>query len=583
MRVFIYCRPAVTEGDRGYRVIPGQGLSEQDAKQLRDLFSDRDPAAARLQQDHDAPFYAYFPWRDDDWVFGKGRIERQQTQAGIYTSYLFHGCVLSAEDRQRLHFNPFVLSDFFTLDQEHRLNMPKLPASLPSKALYLNVIHKAKRTIHHEQGAAVPQVASMAATLSRLDPAENLTFDHRARWDGDFWSLVFFLLPKPLRARFSIVTFAPFLEQRPRLRGLVWEQPSSTTPNGAAPNGPPTRHFEETALAKSVAADFLNQLTRAEDELLLLPRMRAFEMAMTDWLHGLNHGETLDENAYIAALFRAMERPSARSVREWPRSGFALLPHKMEHFHRVWRRYQWEQGRYTTLADQIWQSLVADIAVLAQADDARIKTVHQSTLALFDDLAASLSPSALIASLRVQPLADWLNPRIEANTWLTAVCAVSLEEWNATVFSSRSTADPDHWPNTLVQLVQTYWGRALHEVRAGNPHACLRALRLCLDLDPKTFAVATAPILIARHMTGLLPFLAAEANLANACFDIWEQTFQTYQQKQSSRSATAALRLRILDRCLGWQRAPSFPQLENNRLLLWCLDQISGAIMGQEA
>ena len=113
MKRFIYGRPAVEMGDRGYRVFKADGFDTDDLKALKSLFSDHDPDSRTLKSFDFRPFYVYIPWRSQQWIFGKGIIEARGKLGAMYYSYLFHGVVLSEKDRDALGHNPFVLADFW--------------------------------------------------------------------------------------------------------------------------------------------------------------------------------------------------------------------------------------------------------------------------------------------------------------------------------------------------------------------------------------------------------------------------------------------------------------------------------------
>ncbi len=528
MKTFVYGRPAVDGGDRGYRIFQSQGLNPEELRQLRDLFSDQDPDVRRLQQDHFLPFYAWFPWNEGAWVFGKGRIESRGRLGAMYYSYLFHGVVLDQTRRELLAFNPFVLADFFDLSEERRAACPLIPDKINEKGLMLNLHNKAGAIATHE--TLVHELGRLAE-ICLFDNPTRILLPHSGRHDANFLGMLLFLLPPTLRARLSICTWAPFMVQPTRLVSLV-EAPAPL-PQGAV-------WLDGQDKSRSLLFDHLTRFARGNlDEQGRTALVRRYEVLADDLL-GRYPEPSLRRRAF-EDLFRALERPSLQSLGLFPAVGAKGFAYKAQHFLAIWGHYQGELKLYPDLADRLVAALATDFRELPEPERLRLLPSLDQLLAV---LGATLQGNGLHLAL-ADPL---LCPRLVERLPSERLHELLLEQAGkgGTLPLDLLKANHPSWPAFLDRLVKLFWGRYLRQCRAGNGpelHRFAAALEACHRLEPKAFAKSSQLLIDSAWLGYAQPYMRKQAMWTD-CLLEWGRLLETRLGKRESETMRLS-RLRL--------------------------------------
>lgn len=520
MKTFVYGRPAVDGGDRGYRIFQSQGLGTEELRQLRELFSDQDPDIRRLQQEHFLPFYAYFPWTEGAWVFGKGRIETRGRLGAMYYSYLFHGVVLDQTRRELLAFNPFVLADFFDLSEERRAACPLIPDKINEKGLMLNLHNKAKALASNE--ALVHEVGRLAESCLFENPTR-LFLPHSGRYDASFLGMFYFLLPPSLRARVSATTWAPFMVQPTRLAAVV--EPPTSMPQGAV-------WLDGLDKGRSLLSEHLTRFARGNlEEQGPTVLVRRYEALAEDLLG--RYLEATERRSALENLFRALERPSLQSLGLFPAVGAKGFPYKAQHFLAVWSHYADELQLYPELPDRLVAPLAADFRDLPEPDRSR----H---LPFWDQLFGALG-NALVGEGLFLALGDaLLCPRLIERLPAERICDVLLDRagQGGTLPLELLRANHPKWAEFLDRLVKLLWGRYLRQCRAGNGpelHRYAAALEICHRLDPKAFAQSSQLLVDSNWLDYALPHMRKQAMWTD-CMLAWGKLLEARIGKRESET-----------------------------------------------
>ena len=536
MRTFIYGRPAVEKGDRGYRVFKSQDLEPEAAKQIKDLFSDEDPDVRQLDQGHFLPFYAYFPWRDRNWIFGKGKIETHGRLGAMYYSYLFHGVLLDELERQSLRFNPFILANCFDLEGERRTQLPQIPDKVNQKGYYLNLMNHIKTQApaarSKEAGRAGLGAGFMASVLLGQPNADRLLFPHSGQWGSAFWALVYFLLPLSTRREVSLATWDPFLQTHALLRGVA--DPATLDPS--------LRPYliDAERPGKTVFGDLLNRLESGlADETWVQNQMKIYEAAAEDFEalkknFGQMSSDALEarHKQYMEKLFFAMERPSVKSVGDWPEAGVYLLARKIHHFRQVWQRNSRDAPiHFPGLATKLWQGLMADFHRLA----ADFKGDYEADIrAFFSEIGAALGDPELAGILGDPCLATWLGGQIGSRRFIRALTHPDRDPGTLErAFRLRAKSNPA-FAKDLESIVQRISGSFLRATLHASQNAFeierdRRVLGICLKTNDKAFKAAVGRLIYSFLLDHALPHL--DRDLFVACLQAWAETLERDQLK----------------------------------------------------
>jgi len=526
VKSFVYGRPAVEKGDRGYRVFVHEGLEPEEVKRIKDLFSDEDPDVRELDTTHFEPFYVYFPWRDGAWIFGKGKIETAGRLGAMYYSYLFHGVVLDADARAELRDNPFVLADFFDLDAAKRTRPPHPPKHVEEKGLLLNLVAKAKALRGREHGAG--EAGALVAELLS-SPAGPMTVPHRGDWDAAFWGCVYFLLPPPVRRELSLATWGPFLAAECRLRGGVGEG----------------RALEVRAGGRGVFTDLLDRLVEVgEDPEAARALMALYESAGREIrARELRGAELVD---FLEKLFRAAERPSVRALELWPEVGAALLPHKLDHLTRIWAVNRGEG--FPDLAERIWQVAIADYG---RTSDKLAAAFAEPVTDLYGALADELGARAAADVISYPHLAKRCVERMSPETLIGALMHAEPDGQVRGVLLTRVVGSGLAGGDVFTELVRIALGKLRLAREDVERRRWADMLEQLADLDGARFDALIAPWIFAgvELPFGLMP------RVGQRCFEVWSQAIaeadqrpQTGDLEASGRVELARMRLSLMAR-----------------------------------
>ncbi|MDJ0840695.1 MAG: hypothetical protein QNK37_29560 [Acidobacteriota bacterium] len=530
MRTFIYGRPAVEKGDRGYRVFKYDGLDPDEVKRIKDLFSDHDPDVRELEKSHFEPFFAWFPWRDDLWIFSKGRIEAQGRLGAMYYSYLFHGVVLDEKDRRALHFNPFILADFFDLETEKRATLPRLPRSVEEKGYHLNLMQKLRALGGGNRQLGL-EAGSLVDALLAVNSRETMRFPHRGDWSGSFWGTVYFLLPRAFRRTLSLASWGPSVETRVLLCG----------------GGNRGTDLPLKVGVKSVYSDLLIHLSAELDDEKKARRMiEIYEVAAAEIAGKAK--EPGERNKFLDNLFRALERPSVRSLEDWPAVGVGLFPYKLAHMKSVWRTNRAERRHFPGLAAKIWHQIYKDYAALAQT---WAEHYEKEMITLFRELKVDLSASMVGEVMDLPRLARCLTGLLDKETFIRALLYSKLR---GDLFHRMMTKlDPDG----RAQVIQMGFGMLYDKSDDQVLRVWQDRLTTLAEMDPHQFRLIAEPFIFSPAV-GMLN-LEPDSALWQHCREIWMEAVESEEarlykelsegrERRLSLVALAKARLTLLSR-----------------------------------
>lgn len=528
MKTFVYGRPAVDGGDRGYRIFQSQGLSNEELRQLKELFSDADPDVRRLQQDHFLPFFAYFPWSEGTWVFGKGRIEARGRLGAMYYSYLFHGVVLDKTRRELLGHNPFVLADFFDLSEERRAAPPLIPDKINDKGLMFNLHNKARALAAQE--SLVHEAGKLAETYLFEGPGRVL-FPHSGRHDGNFWGVFYFLLPPSLRASASMTTWSPFLLCETELSAAT--EPAQPVPSGS-------RFVEVYDKGRSLFSDLVLRFARdASDEQARSQQVRRYE-ALADDLQG-RRDSAAEKRRFFESLFRALERPSLQSIALFPPVGVRGFVYKQQHLEAVWAQNGSELQLFPDLPDKLVAALAEDFSVLPESE-------RQQYEAFWERFMRELGARLQGEGLRLALVDSMLCPLLVARLPADRIISMLIEEVGAggTLPLALLKLHHPQWANFFDRLIKLLWGKYLRACRDGNSatlHRIDAALKASHQLQPDAFAQSSQLLIDSRWMEHALPYLRKDAFWTDL-LEVWGKLLEARRGKRENESMRLA-RIRL--------------------------------------
>lgn len=523
MKTFVYGRPSVEGGDRGYRIFQHQGLTPDEVMGIGKCLSDEDPDVRRLAKAHFLPFFAWFPWQDGQWVFGKGRIEARGKLGAMYYSYLFHGVVLDERRRAALAHNPFVLADFIDPSEERRAQPPLIPDKINQKGLLLNLHNKAVALKDNEPLAHACGSLAEAMTLSTPAPQ---TLVHDGGFDGAYWGVFFALLPPSLRAQVSLTTWGPFLPGQTTL---------SVTPE-------PQQQFDPRKQGKSVFIDLIHRLAAPDQQQEQAYQLQRYEAVAEDLLAG--NASTDAKLKHLENWFRAMERPSVQSLKLIPPAGPRAFPYKAEHLVEVWNLNGPERKLFPDLADKLLISLHRDYTALDEG-------MRQKQLPFWENLIKglgnNLSHGALLVLLQDPLLCGKLAPHFSHQRLLAALADGHGDgELLSDVLAVIQAQHPEG-SKIFGKLIHLLWGRFLNHCRRKDATKALAAdnlLEACYQLQPQNFVRHSSQLLQNRSLGYAPPFLSKRPHIT-ACLKAWAAAVGNNPNQQGSQALHIA-RVRLV-------------------------------------
>ena len=541
MKAFVYGRPAAHMGDRGYRVFAQEGLGLEETKNLKKLFTDVDPDKRFLADRHFKPFFVLCPWREGSYIFGKGKIETTGKLGAMYYSYLFHGVVLDEDSRAMLLHNPFILADYFDLEGD-RTRVPRLPNRVEEKGYFLNLAKKIAglASTSNEDQDPVAAAGYLARCLSDDRGDRPIIYEHDGSRNGDFWGMVLALLPLAKRKQFSLCTWAPFLNHPSQVMGVADMEEARDRHAGAL-------MLPARGISGCAHADILRVLTGGlGDETRLNRLLRVYAAAIEDVPS--NDDEAF--KTYMEQLFRAVERPSVRSLREWPEAGPHLFETKATHFREVWRRHGPNAAEFfPDLADDLWAHLVRDVIKLGEDARPRLK-------AFYALLEPSLGPRTLFSLIREPSTASWFTKALPPQRFVSLMThpQPDAEDFKAALELGRRYRKD--FAEVIAQICLVLFDRLCKRVALADDSLAGRNTACCLEisaaLEPAHFGELLSGTIYRRQVEVLIPFMNAGNTLAEPLIVVFAQRLKRDRERERagrlnpSTEARAAQRRRFL-------------------------------------